>query len=894
MQDCRPDIPTAPKVIHDPIWGTHTFLPHEIAVMDCPLVQRLRRIYQTGFAFLTFPGTTHTRFDHSLGAAIAATKMLGAVARRHGTRVNLDPLRGDLADVRVAALLHDCGHGFSSHVSEALYRWHPAVLAARRSSEELADVKASELLSYVIITSEAFKTYLAEVNERCGTTLDAARIANLILGISHDNRSFIAECINGPFDSDRVDYILRDAYCSGLKTGIDLERLFHDVEVAALQDKRLHLVLRSTHAIEQLLWTKVHFFVRVYRHQKVLAADGILQALVHTVREANRSFLGVDFSAVSDFLRVTDVDILGANPDGLAPEVRDVLAKLKYRRLPHRCLAITPYCIKAIESARFQELHKLQRLNEIHDGLTSLKAEIWESIAQPKRLTLHSLVVALPSAPPLREASQVYVLLRGSSEPVTLNSLFRIDEWLTTYSESHWAGYVFADRKDLDEVTAAALSVLRNRAIPIDERIATAVHKPMLPAAAPALVAPSPTTQPAYASPRLPVLETFVQKLLSSGAAKPLENLTVILVLHFLTDLPPLLARLELLGLAPEKTWLVRKPYQYIHAATIRDQLRNKGYRIEECTAAEGPEEPARRVLRELQRSLKEKDRLLVIEDGGYLTPLLHAPDFADLLNKCVGAVEQTTKGLRAIQKVEQSSGLKIPVISVASSELKLRLEAAEVGDALAFTLENYYRTFIGKPLGFPILVLGYGAVGRNLASALASRGARVSVYDSDIKQRIDASVSKSHLEVLESLVDLGPFRLVVGTTGTTSLDARLLLQAPDGLLLASGSSDRLEFDVEGLREHVKAPVDENIVFDELVTWYRLDNGRSVGLLCDGYPINFIIGDGIAKSVIDPILAELVAGAWLLASGKTNTAGVHSLPTETESSLWALYRQFKH
>jgi HD superfamily phosphohydrolase len=296
-------------VIHDAIWGTHQFFPHEIAIIDSPILQRLRRIYQTGFAFLTFPSTSQTRFEHSLGATIVGTRMLEAVARRHPSQVDLNFFTGDLAQVRAACLLHDCGHGFASHVSEQLYRWHPAIRKAQESADAFRDAKASEIIAWHIVTSPKFRKFLAEINERCKTTLEAERIANLILGIPYDPRDFVAEVLNGPFDVDRVDYIVRDSDYSGMKSAIDLERFFYDIDISVLQGGT-HLVLRSTHAIEQLLWTKVHLFVRLYRHQKVLAADGAVQSLVSIVQAAGVDFNGADFSRVSDYLRTTDTDIL--------------------------------------------------------------------------------------------------------------------------------------------------------------------------------------------------------------------------------------------------------------------------------------------------------------------------------------------------------------------------------------------------------------------------------------------------------------------------------------------------------------------------------------------------------------------------------------------------------
>jgi len=62
-----PAIPQTHKVIHDALWGTQLLHRHEVAFLNSPLIQRLRRLHQTGFSYLTYPSTTHTRFEHSLG-----------------------------------------------------------------------------------------------------------------------------------------------------------------------------------------------------------------------------------------------------------------------------------------------------------------------------------------------------------------------------------------------------------------------------------------------------------------------------------------------------------------------------------------------------------------------------------------------------------------------------------------------------------------------------------------------------------------------------------------------------------------------------------------------------------------------------------------------------------
>ena len=870
-------VPPAPKFLHDPIWGTNAFPPHEIAIIDSPVLQRLRRIHQTGFSFLTFPSTTQTRFEHSLGATVVSTRMFKEIARRHPSSLDQDAKTGDLATIRVAALLHDCGHGFASHVSEAVYRWHP-VIRSVQTLEQFKDLRASELISWAIITSAPFARFIEGVNQACQTSLNPRVIADLVLGIAPDHRAFLAELINGPFDADRIDYIVRDSDYSGIKTAVDLERFFHDIDIDLLPDGRQHLILHSTHSIEQLLWAKVHLFARLYRHHKVSATDGLVQNIVSVVRSTGTKFNNVDFSRVSDFLRVTDTEILAAASDGpVSPELQELLYNLRRRYLPARCLAITPTSIKSGPKT----IKKLLQLNEIEGALDRFRDELIQAIPQDERPPISSIVLSFPPITPLREASSVFVRLRGHAEAQTLNSLFRSDEWLTTYTESHWVGHIFAQRDYVDRVTNGAFDVLAEHGIQIDRAMASAIHHP------PAITSTPATPRPVEVDsdwdsrqPGLPVLQAYLDEYFEDR--RPFQGLNCVLILHFLSDLPPLLQRLEDFGLEPRKTWLVRKPYRYPRAEKVKRELQERKYNIEECTAAEEAGEPARRVLVAMRAAMTADEKFLVIEDGGYVTPMLHTDEFDGLRQHCIGVVEQTTKGIRSIQSIRS---LQLPVMAVAQSKLKLALEASEVGDALAFTLESYFRRYQNMPMRVPTLVIGYGAVGRHLAGALRNRGARVSVFDNDYARQAEARSERPGFPTLETLDDLTEFRLIVGTTGTTSLGIDAILRTSSEILLASGSSDRLEFDLGALRGNVAEPLDENISLDGLVTRYRLKNGHLVDVLCDGYPINFIIGDGIAKRVIDPILTELVIGAGLIVERHALENIIHQIPDVIEKGF---------
>ena len=107
-------LPPEPKLIRDAVHGYQLLERHEVAVLDSPLVQRLRRIHQTALAYLVYPTATHTRFDHSLGVAKMVQGMISALQVSEPTPFPNSVLHR----VRLAALLHDTGHIFFSHLGE--------------------------------------------------------------------------------------------------------------------------------------------------------------------------------------------------------------------------------------------------------------------------------------------------------------------------------------------------------------------------------------------------------------------------------------------------------------------------------------------------------------------------------------------------------------------------------------------------------------------------------------------------------------------------------------------------------------------------------------------------------------------------------------------------------
>jgi HD superfamily phosphohydrolase len=288
------------EVVRDPLWNNIRLEAEALAVVDTPAVQRLRYVRQLGHAFLVYPGATHTRFEHALGAYHLARRALAQLEETAG-RPALEPV--GLLRLKLAALLHDIGHyPFSHALEEAGLPRHEALAARHLGSGDLA-------LRL----------------ERLGTPVET--LLPLIQGTSDGP---LAGLVSGSLDVDKLDYLSRDAWMCGVPYGvIDVDRLLTSLTyvpgptgpVLALHDKGLS-------ALESLLFAKYQMYRNVYWHHAVRSATAMFKRLVLVAIAGRR-------------LRLEDVAL--ATDDGLIHELQHgdltgLAQALRERRLAKRAL----------------------------------------------------------------------------------------------------------------------------------------------------------------------------------------------------------------------------------------------------------------------------------------------------------------------------------------------------------------------------------------------------------------------------------------------------------------------------------------------------------------------------------------------------------------------------
>lgn len=271
--------------VRDPIHGNIEIEPTERGAIEDPFFQRLRNIKQMGFADLAFPGATHNRYAHSLGAMKLAGDAFDSVFKGVTGPVEESlPVFRHL--VRLAALLHDIGHAPFSHVCEfAMPPLRelaiPAMAGAkpRRATHEDYTVK--------IITDSSMAQTLREAGEGAFTPLHVAALVNPGIKVEDgrfevggvDYRPVLSQLISSELDADRMDYLQRDSLNSGVGYGhFDLDWILTNLTFHVTEDKRAHLALdpRAIYAFDDFMIARYHMFLMVYYHHKSVIYEELL------------------------------------------------------------------------------------------------------------------------------------------------------------------------------------------------------------------------------------------------------------------------------------------------------------------------------------------------------------------------------------------------------------------------------------------------------------------------------------------------------------------------------------------------------------------------------------------------------------------------------------------
>jgi HD superfamily phosphohydrolase len=238
------------KIINDPVYGFITVdHPLVLKVIEHPYYQRLRRIQQMAFANLVYPGAVHSRLHHSLGAYHLMHNALAELRSK-----NFPVTQEEELGAKIAILLHDIGHGPFSHALEKIL--------IENTHHEALSILIMELL-----------------NETFQGQLDTALA---IFNNNHPKR-FLHQLVSGQLDVDRMDYLTRDSFFTGVSEGvIGYDRI---IKMLTVVDGELMVEEKGIYSIEKFLVARRLMYWQVYLHKTVLCAEKMLEQIVRRARE---------------------------------------------------------------------------------------------------------------------------------------------------------------------------------------------------------------------------------------------------------------------------------------------------------------------------------------------------------------------------------------------------------------------------------------------------------------------------------------------------------------------------------------------------------------------------------------------------------------------------------
>jgi uncharacterized protein len=243
-------------IIRDPLWNNIRVDALALQLVDTPVFQRLRYVRQLGLAYLVYPGATHTRFEHALGAYHLARLTLSLLDERGELDgVSLE----ERAITQAAALLHDVGHYPFSHALEEIGALH---------HEQVA----TPLVLGGSVGAALTATLGADAPQR---------VLALIRGVSE---SPLQGLVSGSLDLDKIEYLKRDALMCGVPYGeIDVDRLLNSlvlVDEPARGRRVVGVLEKGLSALESLLFAKYQMYRNVYWHHAVRSATAMYKRLV--------------------------------------------------------------------------------------------------------------------------------------------------------------------------------------------------------------------------------------------------------------------------------------------------------------------------------------------------------------------------------------------------------------------------------------------------------------------------------------------------------------------------------------------------------------------------------------------------------------------------------------
>ncbi|GHU52931.1 hypothetical protein AGMMS49975_09820 [Clostridia bacterium] len=401
----RPDNFLSAKTdIADPVWGHIALSGLEVCVIDSPVVQRLRRIKQLGFADMVYSCADFSRFAHTIGVLAVTSQMSGVIKSRLYERcdTNIDFPK----ILRMAAIFHDTGHMFFSHVSESFftYKSFPRSGEVQKTIDffnKSTSAKAAfhEIISVMIVQSKAVRTLFETLKHlsaqsgtefyNCSADKLVEYISCFIIGVACDKNMLpYSSILNGSVDADKLDYLFRDSLATGIPISVDISRLIQKLETVEITDftpppiwqntdmlydteNSIKLIMALKFSAQRIFWQIVMarsiMYETVYMHQKVITAKIMFQnALAEFFKDKDLKF--------DEILEMTD-DFF--NSQNLKPfeKTAKIFKDIQNRNLYKRVAIFSYETVEVADYAAFIDSLSDEFLSKINAEYKSLFAK---------------------------------------------------------------------------------------------------------------------------------------------------------------------------------------------------------------------------------------------------------------------------------------------------------------------------------------------------------------------------------------------------------------------------------------------------------------------------------------------------------------------------------------
>ncbi len=408
------------KIINDPVYGFLN-IPHKMVfnLIEHRYFQRLRHIQQLGLTSLVYPGALHTRFHHALGATHL---MKQAIEGLRAKKVKINQEEGKAAIT--AILMHDIGHGPFSHALE-----HSIVTNV-----------SHEMISLL---------FMERLNKEFGGRLDLA--IQIFKGEYH--KAFLHELVSSQLDMDRLDYLSRDSFFTGVQEGIvGSDRI---IKMLAVRDNHLVVEEKGIYSIEKFLIARRLMYWQVYLHKTVIAAElmlmKILQRAKKLIQEGHSLFAtpSLLFFLQNDFVLQDFIE----NPEILDQfallDDTDILAGIKVWQSYEDDVVLSELCKGVLQ-------RKLLKIELGKETIDSQKVEEYTQIVAKKyKISLEDasylvFVGETSNSAYTHKGSQINILYKdGSTKNITAASDYFNLEMLANPVVKHYICYPEVVRKAL-------------------------------------------------------------------------------------------------------------------------------------------------------------------------------------------------------------------------------------------------------------------------------------------------------------------------------------------------------------------------------------------------------------------------------------------------------------